>query len=917
MKSVLIVMSFFVVFLVIIMPNAWPANWILSLDGQDSYVEIPHAESLNITEAITLEGRVFLRDMPTGNAQAWISKYVGPMSWDVHSDGFFVSRDGNENDMLHFSTPKDEWAHIACVYDGKKQKVYINGDLVADRAWPGSIHRGTSPVQIGSHGNQYWPGKIDEVRIWRVARTREQIQETMEKSLTGDEPGLAGYWNFDSQSANDLSSNKNDGILKGQAIITEMALMVSVEDKIVNPGDEFSTNVSIGGWTDPLQNFSLDLKFNPLTLEAVSLKIPESLSDTSQDVLVDNENGLISNIQGRFDKPDRAIEARSILATATFKAKRARTSRVHLESLTLYGGDGRQIPTEGREAQVSVYPHGKLSGVVHNVREGKPISGVNIEVSNGWFSTREVVSDDEGKYIVPGAPVGNVNVRASKYRYHAITKKGIRVAFGEEVSNLDFQMKQMPPHELTDPFLATESPPADSFIPAWSPDGTKIAFTSNRDGDNEIYVMNADGSNQTRLTNNPAEDEHPTWFPDGSKIAFTSDRNNDLAVYTMQADGTKQIGLTNEIVSLKLAGLPPHSEVNLHFDLYLLDSWEGDSQQAGPDHFRVGFGKSLTNVFDETFNTVQSHRQGAHAGQSYRATKPEKSGEDLGFAVGWVDTIYRNLNNGFSFPHTGDTLTLSFSAIGSAPLGDESWGIDNVKVTIDGVDILDDDFEGGAAEAWSQRITNTDHADHFTEFLGRFGETRDEFLTWSPDGKRIAYSGTGRERGTNMRNREIYVANADGSNWTRLTDTRTAETWLAWSPDGRYIAFQSEQSGNDEIWIMHLDGTGQRNLTNHPAGDGGSPAWSPDARKIAFTSIRDFNLEVYVIDVDGANPTRLTEDDATDGWPSWSPDGNKIAFTSDRDGNFEIYVMDTDGSNPVRLTHTQHEGIAEDGKASK
>ncbi|NIM52761.1 MAG: hypothetical protein GTO22_26535, partial [Gemmatimonadales bacterium] len=48
--------------------------------------------------------------------------------------------------------------------------------------------------------------------------------------------------------------------------------------------------------------------------------------------------------------------------------------------------------------------------------------------------------------------------------------------------------------------------PADDREPAWSPDGTRIAFASNRDGNYEIYVMDADGSNPVRLTDNPAGD---------------------------------------------------------------------------------------------------------------------------------------------------------------------------------------------------------------------------------------------------------------------------------------------------------------------------------------------------------------------------------------------------------------------------
>ena len=49
--------------------------------------------------------------------------------------------------------------------------------------------------------------------------------------------------------------------------------------------------------------------------------------------------------------------------------------------------------------------------------------------------------------------------------------------------------------------------------PAWSPNGTQIAFTSKIDGNQEVYVMSADGSNKTRLTNNPAADSSPDWGP--------------------------------------------------------------------------------------------------------------------------------------------------------------------------------------------------------------------------------------------------------------------------------------------------------------------------------------------------------------------------------------------------------------------
>lgn len=85
------------------------------------------------------------------------------------------------------------------------------------------------------------------------------------------------------------------------------------------------------------------------------------------------------------------------------------------------------------------------------------------------------------------------------------------------------------------------------FDPAWSPDGIRLAFTSERDGNLEIYVMNADGSDPVRLTFVDGSDTHPTWSPDGTRIAFSSTRDGGGSeIYVMNADGTDPIRLTFE-----------------------------------------------------------------------------------------------------------------------------------------------------------------------------------------------------------------------------------------------------------------------------------------------------------------------------------------------------------------------------------
>ena len=103
--------------------------------------------------------------------------------------------------------------------------------------------------------------------------------------------------------------------------------------------------------------------------------------------------------------------------------------------------------------------------------------------------------------------------------------------------------------------------PARDGGAAWSPDGLRIAFNSNRDGNwennpdanREVYVMNADGTNPVKLTDHPARDIGPDWSPDGNRIAFSTNRdgnwgkkpNDNWEVYVMNADGTNPINLTN------------------------------------------------------------------------------------------------------------------------------------------------------------------------------------------------------------------------------------------------------------------------------------------------------------------------------------------------------------------------------------
>jgi serine/threonine-protein kinase len=212
--------------------------------------------------------------------------------------------------------------------------------------------------------------------------------------------------------------------------------------------------------------------------------------------------------------------------------------------------------------------------------------------------------------------------------------------------------------------------------------------------------------------------------------------------------------------------------------------------------------------------------------------------------------------------------------------------------------------QGGSSTEPRPTIYSSDEFELFTKKVtGQFDPVRlttnqwvDGQPAWGPDGQ-IAF--VSYENG----NGDIYIVHIDGSGLKQLTRVGREDAGPAWSPGGTEIAFVSERGNADDdaLYVMRADGESQRLLTDGPGHDG-SPAWSHFGRKIAFASERAGTQKIFIIDVTTGDVVQLTTGTGTDGRPSWSPDDSQIAFSRDEANTSHVYVINVDGTGERRLT---------------
>ncbi|MCB0821708.1 MAG: T9SS type A sorting domain-containing protein [Bacteroidales bacterium] len=207
-------------------------NNCLEFDGFNDRVVV--SKSLNGYSEITVEAWVNPYSFNTQSPDNFISNVLG------HDDASVLMRIGDEDasnmvddNRAQFvvitqnggvkcnSTTEMEvntWYHIAGTYDGSSVKIYVNGILEDSKALTGSVSTAMSEINIGGQNSssRFFEGKIDDARIWSIARTEAQLRQNIYTEILGSESGLLANYKFDETSgitAYDATSNSYNGVL--------------------------------------------------------------------------------------------------------------------------------------------------------------------------------------------------------------------------------------------------------------------------------------------------------------------------------------------------------------------------------------------------------------------------------------------------------------------------------------------------------------------------------------------------------------------------------------------------------------------------------------------------------------------------------------------------------------------------------
>ena len=451
---------------------------------------------------------------------------------------------------------------------------------------------------------------------------------------------------------------------------------------------------------------------------------------------------------------------------------------------------------------------------------------------------------------------------------------------------------------------------AREINPRFSPDGQWVAFSSNRMGNYDVFVMPVAGGEAKQLTWHSASDEVQYWTPDGKGIVFATSRGAQAwgsPLHTVALDGSLPVPLDMDNAA---TGMIKQDGSMIAFN------------RSGFRYSRKGYrGNNSTDVYVQDTRTKQIKQLTDAQIQEYKTFV-----HDAHPMWGADGNVY------FASERDGTFNIWRISPQGGAPsqvTRHRGAGIRFPSISPDGRTIIyENDYE-----VWSVDVPNgqprriqimlaADPKDNLVSYLTT--TNRAEGFSPNQNGELLAVDFHG----------EIFLVPSDPElgEKRQLTRSPWRDRSQVFSPDGRRIAYVSDESLEEEIWIVELGSGEKKKLTNHESIKS-NLTWSPDSRRLLFVAANrlfeadvasgrvseigfnraggysglnysddgkwlvyargdeSLNTDVYLFEIASKREHNITQNPFRDASASITADGKHVVFMSNRDGVNHLYAV--------------------------
>lgn len=477
---------------------------------------------------------------------------------------------------------------------------------------------------------------------------------------------------------------------------------------------------------------------------------------------------------------------------------------------------------------------------------------------------------------------------------------------------------------------------------ALSPDGKTLAFVSTRgSGTANLWLLNLATKQSTNLSNNHGGNFRPAWSPDGTWIAFSSDRDADGGVFPgqweiMQSTGIFIVhpdgsGLRRITKAGGVAGSPAWSADGKRILFYETDetgAYLAKSARSRTEFVAIDIttGKRIQYTASNETKLSPKFLAGGNIGYVVRSAD-DKDGVFVWHPDRHIDSIVTGRVHEPSWSPDGAHLvfvrvlqrafTEHFVPTGSIDPEFELYLSEPFATfSPDGKRLLYSQYanNGMSTSDTSIEIMNADGSNKHTLYHEKGAASFDP--NWSPDGSTILFSIGHYFRAPGLPPAQIATIKPDGSGFTPIVDDGVTNGFPTWSPDGKQIVYK-----HGKHLVVRTLADGKVTAINTGAHYDNFPKWQPHGDRILFTSDRDGGFDLYTVRPDGTDVQRLTRAPGSSAHSSWSPDGKWILFSSGRRGfkdemamsegvpqpYGEIFAMRADGSDVRQLTDNKWE----------